>query len=102
MVLVRKKSGSLRMCVDYRQLNQRTIRDSYALPRIDDILNCLGGSEYFTVLDMKSGYQEIPIKEEHKPFTAFTVGSLGLFEFNRLPFGLCNSPLLTKDLWKMF
>ena len=92
VVLVRKKSGSLRMCVDYRQLNQRTIRDSYALPRIDDILNCLGGSKYFTVLDMKSGYHQIPIKEEHKPFTAFTVGSLGLFEFNRLPFGLCNSP----------
>lgn len=92
VVLVRKKDGSLRMCVDYRQLNQRTIKDSYALPRIEEILDCLGGSKYFTVLDMKSGYHQVEVKEAHKERTAFTVGPLGFWEFNRLPFGLSNSP----------
>ena len=92
VVLVRKKDGKLRMCVDYRQLNQRTVKDSYALPRIEEILDSLGGNNLFTVLDMKSGYHQVELDEEHKPRTAFTVGPLGFFEFNRLPFGLANSP----------
>jgi hypothetical protein len=77
VVLVRKHEGSLRMCVDYRQLNLRTVRDSYALPRIDEILDSLAGNSYFSVLDMKSGYHQIEILEEHKQRTAFTVGPLG-------------------------
>ncbi|MCG7878261.1 MAG: DDE-type integrase/transposase/recombinase [Candidatus Thiodiazotropha taylori] len=80
------------MCVDYRQLNKRTIRDSYALPRIEEILDTLAGSKYFTVLDMKSGYHQVEVFEEHKCRTAFTVGPLGFWEFNRLPFGLNNAP----------
>ena len=92
IVLVRKKDGSLRLCVDYRQLNKRTIKDSYALLRIDEILNGLSGSPYFSVLDMKSGYHQVEVEEEHKQRTAFTVGSLGFYEYNRLPFGLTNSP----------
>jgi len=80
------------MCTDFRQLNERTVKDSYALPRVEEILNCLAGSEYFTVLDMKSGYYQIEIEEEHKARTAFTVGPLGFYEYNRLPFGLTNSP----------
>ncbi|PJE77975.1 hypothetical protein CI610_03096 [invertebrate metagenome] len=92
IVLVRKKDGSLRMCVDFRQLNRGTIRDSYALPRIDDILESLSGSKYFTKLDLKSGYHQIMIAEEHKERTAFTVGPLGFYEFNRMPFGLTNAP----------
>lgn len=92
VVLVRKHDGSLRMCVDYRQLNSRTIRDNYALPRIDEILDSLSGNRYFTVLDMKSGYHQIEILEEHKQRTAFTVGPLGFFEFNKMPFGLANAP----------
>lgn len=92
VVLVRKHDGSLRMCVDYRQLNSRTIRDNYALPRIDEILDSLSGNRYFTVLDMKSGYHQIEIFEEHKQRTAFTVGPLGFFEFNKMPFGLVNAP----------
>ena len=94
IVLVRKKNGKLRMCVDYRELNKRTIRDSYSLPRIDELLDCLGGQKYFSVLDMKSGYHQVEIEENHKAYTAFTTGPLGLYEFNRLPFGLCTSPAI--------
>ena len=92
VVLVRKKDNKLRMCVDYRQLNSKTIKDSYALPRSEEILDALGGNNYYTVLDMKSGYLQVDVEESHKPRTAFTVGPLGFFEFNRLPFGLVNSP----------
>lgn len=83
VVLVRKHDGALRLCVVYRQLNSRTIKDNYALPRIDDI---------FTVLDMKSGYHQIEIEEQHKERTALTVGPLGFFEFNKMSFGLANAP----------
>lgn len=100
VVLVRKHDGSLRMCVDYRQLNSRTIRDNYALPRIDEILDSLSGNRYFTVLDMKSGYHQIEIFEEHKQRTAFTVGPLGFFEFNKMPFGLVMRQLLISDFKK--
>ena len=92
VVLVRKKDGAIRMCVDYRQLNNRTIRDSYALPRIKEILDTLSGSRYFTVLDMKSGYHQVEVLEQHKCRTAFTVGPLGFWEYNRLPIGLNNAP----------
>jgi transposase InsO family protein len=92
VVLCRKKDGKLRMCVDYRALNEQTIKDSYALPRIEEILEALSGNTYFTVLDMKSGYHQVEVEEEHKERTAFTIGPLGFYEFNRLPFGLSNSP----------
>lgn len=92
IVLVRKKDGSLRMCIDYRELNNRTIKDSYALPRIEEILDCLTGSKYFTVLDMKSGYHQVELEESHKQRTAFTVGPLGFYEYTRMPFGLSNAP----------
>lgn len=92
VVLVKKKDGSLRLCVDYRQLNNITKKDSYAIPRIEELLECLAGSKFFSVVDMKSGYYQVEIKEEHKERTAFTVGSLGFYEYNRLPFGLTNSP----------
>ena len=92
VAMARKKDNSLRLCIDYRQLNQKTIKDSYALPRIEETLDCLAGSKLFSVLDMKSGYHQIEMEENHKQYTAFSVGSLGLFEYNRMPFGLTNSP----------
>ena len=92
IVLCRKKSGELRMCVDYRQLNMRTKKDSYALPRVEDILDSLSGNKFFTILDMKSGYHQIEVQEDHKERTAFTVGPLGFFEYHRMPFGLVNAP----------
>jgi len=92
VVLAKRKDGRLRMCIDFRQLNERTIKDSYALPRIEELLDCLGGNGYFSVLDMKSGYHQVEVEEQHKQRTAFTVGPLGFFEYNRMPFGLSNAP----------
>jgi hypothetical protein len=92
LVLVRKKDNSLRVCTDYRMLNAKTVRDAYAIPRISEMFDYLGGYSMFSVLDMKSGYYQVPIKEEDIPKTAFTAGPLGLFEYQRLAFGLTNSP----------
>ena len=78
MVLVRKKDGSLRFCIDLRKLNARTIKDAYSLPCIEESLDCLNGAWIFTSLDLKSGYWQIELSEESIHLTAFTVGSLGL------------------------
>ena len=98
IVLVRKKSGKLRMCVDYRMLNQRIIKDAYALPRIEEVFDCLNNSKYFSVIDMKSGYHQVSIEEDHKERTAFTVGALGFYEFSKMPFGLASSPAVYQRL----
>ena len=92
IVLIRKKNGSLRLCVDYRSLNSKTVKDAYALPRIEEIFDVLKGSNFFSTTDMKAGYHQVEIDEEHKERTAFTVGPLGFFEYKRMPFGLSNSP----------
>jgi hypothetical protein len=91
VVVVRKKNGDLRMCVDYTQLNSKTKKDAYALPCIEEILDNLSGNSY-SVLDAKSGYHQIEIAEDHEERTSFTVGPLGFYEYNRMPFGLSNSP----------
>ena len=92
VVLVRKKDGSLRFCIDLRHLNSRTIKDAYSLPRIEETLDCLNGAKIFTSLDLKSGYWPVEMEEESKPLTAFTVGPLGFFKCERMPFGLTNAP----------
>ena len=92
VVLVRKKDGSLRFCIDLRKLNAKTIKDAYGLPRIDETLDCLNGAQWFTSLDLKSGYWQVELDEESKPLTAFTVGPLGFYECERMPFGLTNAP----------
>ena len=92
VVLVRKKDGSLRFCIDLQKLNSRTIKDAYGLPRIEETLDCLGGSIIFTSLDLKSGYWQVEMDEASKPLTAFTVGPLGFYECERMPFGLTNAP----------
>ncbi|MCG8034843.1 MAG: DDE-type integrase/transposase/recombinase, partial [Candidatus Thiodiazotropha taylori] len=92
VVIVRKKDGSIRFCIDYRKLNQRTIKDAYAIPRIDDTLHLLAGAKYFSTLDLKSGYWQVELKEEDKGKTAFQAGPLGFYECNSMPFGLCNAP----------
>lgn len=92
VVLVRKKDGALRFCIDLRKLNSKTVRDSYALPRIEETLDTLQGAKWFSVLDLKSGYWQVEMAEEDKHKTAFTVGPLGFWECNRMAFGLTNAP----------
>ena len=87
-----KKDGTLRFFIDFRKLNDVTFKDAHPLPRINDTLEALQGAKIFSTLDLKSGYWQVPIKEEHKSKTAFRTSSGQLFEFNRLPLGLCNTP----------
>ncbi|KAE8983282.1 hypothetical protein PF005_g23143 [Phytophthora fragariae] len=91
VVLVRKKDGEVRFCVDYRALNKITKRDVYPLPRIDETLEALGGARLFTTLDLKSGYWQIGVAPEDRDKTAFTTKQ-GLYRFVRMPFGLMNAP----------
>ena len=92
VVLVRKKDGSLRFCIDLRKLNERTIKDAYGLPRIEDSLDVLNGAILFSSVDLKSGYWQVEMDESSIPYTAFTVGPLGFYECTKMPFGLTNAP----------
>ena len=91
VVLVRKKDGGLRFCIDLRKLNEWTIKDAYSLPRIDKTLDSLQGSQWFSSLNLKSGYWQVEM-DESKPQTAFSVGPLGFYECERMPYGLTNTP----------
>uniref|UniRef100_A0A672IWZ8 ribonuclease H n=1 Tax=Salarias fasciatus TaxID=181472 RepID=A0A672IWZ8_SALFA len=91
IVVVRKKNGAIRMCIDYRLLNSRTIPDQYTTPCIEDALNALSGSQWFSVLDLRSGYYQIAMSEEDKEKTAF-ICPLGFFQFERMPQGITGAP----------
>ncbi len=96
VVIVAKKDGSCRFCVDYRKLNAITTKDAYPIPRVDENLDALAGNRWFTSLDMASGYWQVEMSEKDKAKTAF-VTRFGLFEWNVMPFGLCNAPATSRD-----
>ena len=91
IVLVRKKDSSLRLCVDYRQLNEKTVKDAFPLPRIDEAFDALHNAQWFSIMDLLSGYNQVAVDERDKHKTAFC-SPFGLYEYNRMPFGLANAP----------
>ena len=92
-MLVERKDGSIRFCIDYRNLNKVTQKDAYPLPLPDQVQDKLSGMKYFTKLDLNSGYWQIPIIEMDREKTAFSPGpGMGLYEFKVLPFGLTGGP----------
>ena len=92
VVLVRKKDGSLHFCIDFRKLNSLTAKDSHSLPCICETLESLAGAAHYSTFDMNSGFWQVPMNEESKQYTTFTLGSMGLYECESMPFGLCNAP----------
>ena len=98
VVLVRKKDGTPCFCVDFRCLNMWTKKDSYPLPRIQEVLESMVGSAHFLSMDFKSGFWQIKMVQESQQYTAFMVGNLRFYEFTRMLFGLCNAPVTFKHL----
>ena len=92
VVLVRKKDGSLHFCINFRRLNSLTVKDSHPLPHICETLESLAGAAHYMTIDMNSGFWQVPMDDESKQYTAFTLGSMGLYECESMPFGLCNAP----------
>ena len=92
VVLVRKKDGSLCFGINFRKLNSLTVKDSHPLPRICETLESLAGAAHFSMFNMNFGFWQVPMAEESKQYTAFTLGSMGLYECESMPFGLCNTP----------
>ena len=92
IVLVRKKDGTLRFCIDFRKFNARTKKDSFPLPHMQETMESMVGARFFSSMDLKSGFWQVRMSEKSRQYTAFTVASLGMYEFLWMPYGLCNAP----------
>ena len=100
IVLVTKKDGTTRFCVDYRRLNDVTVKDAYPLPRVDECIDALAGSKWFSCMDLNSGLWQIMVEPEDQMKTAFAT-SQGVYQF-KVPFGLVNALSSFRGSWRMF
>ena len=98
IVLVWKKDGTLRFCIDFRRLNAHTKKDSYPIPKCLETMESLVGAHYFYTMDLKSSFWQVKVSEDSCQNTAFTVGSMSVYEFLRMPYGLCNAPVMFQHL----
>ena len=97
VLIVKKKGKTLRLCIDYRQLNKVTIKNRYPLPRIDDLFDPLRGVRVYSKIDLRTGYHQLRVRDTDMPKTAFRT-SYGHFEFRVMPFRLMNAPAAFMDL----
>ncbi|XP_067381076.1 uncharacterized protein [Channa argus] len=100
VVIVQKSDGSIRLCVDYRKLNLKTVKDPFPLPRIDESFDALKGAKYFSTIDLASGYHQVVVDEQDRHKTAFTT-LFGLFEYLRMPMAVCNGPATFQRLMQV-
>ena len=102
VILVRKKDGFLWFCIDFRWLNEQMKKDAYLLPRMQEQMESMVSAQHFSYINLKSGFWQVKMVEESHQYTAFTVRSMGIYEFLWMPFGLCNVPTMFQHLMQNF
>ena len=98
VVLVCKKDGGLQFCIDFCRLNSQTKKDAYPLPWMQETMESMVGTQFFSTMDLKLGFWQVKMAKDSQQYTAFTVGSMGVYEFLRMPYRLCNTPVTFQRL----